>query len=135
MFEWNTKKKATGIVLNRNGSAHVATIKEASFKANGDERYVAEPVGRFWIQKRIPRGWVQVYVQGDPEPVTTREPKGYGAEMLESLVGPWYPFVMGQAFKAKGRFGDWKSIVLYAATGLAILGAIVYVGYKAGWIK
>jgi hypothetical protein len=112
------------LVLMRGGPIEVYHVDgRVTTTATGD--YVAEADGRFWLPKTLKRGWVRIYTENNPAPVTYREPVGYYAQDLGAL-GYTLPRLVGAGFEPPKKgfqvqpWMQWALIGLVALAGLAV---------------
>lgn len=89
-----------GVILERRGTLDVHLVrKPIVFAATG--AYNVEGAG-FYVERTIPRGSIlTLWPEGDPEPFTAREPKGYGAAFFARLVGGTVSHAFRGAFDSK----------------------------------
>lgn len=120
--------RSTAVVLGRNGRAGIHPIREGTIQDNDGGCRVAEPSGRFWLERPIPAGWLTVYVGADPEPVTDREPKGYDSRTLEMLRGNYSLHLVGGGLKKKVTFSGLSvPLMVGTLTVLLVLGAAWFI--------
>lgn len=130
-------RKPRAIIIQRNGTIDLRVMRGKYVlrkdEAGVEEAFVAESESRLWLPRTVRRGWVTVYVQGDPEPVTTREPRGMGTVLLGRLIGQFYPSLFRKAMRLPG-FLDSKTLTkwLLIAGGLAVA---YYLAHTNGWLK
>ncbi|HUR61949.1 MAG TPA: hypothetical protein VM286_06250 [Candidatus Thermoplasmatota archaeon] len=139
---WQSKQVTlpnTDVILMRKGTIEQHPIERESITLDPEapgkagEVYVCDPQLRFWNPESIPAGFVTLHVQGDPEPVTTRRPRGYGSEILWLLVGSWWQHLFGATdLPPEDTKMDWFKIALYAGIGVAVL-VLGYIAYTQGW--
>lgn len=119
----------TVLVLGRNGRATLPREHGPTVQGPNGGLHVREAGARFWVPRRIPAGWLTIYVEGDPEPITTREPLGYGDKTLEMLVGKYTLHLVGGGLKTRVNIP--KGWIVPVLVGLAFTAGILGVGY---WI-
>jgi hypothetical protein len=91
--------------------------------------YVSETFSRFWLPEGLKRGWVRIYCEQDPEPVTNRIPVGYFAQDLAAL-GITLPDVVDAGFTPPKAAFEFKSWMQWAMIGLVVLVGGGYIAYK-----
>ena len=118
-----------GIILERHGDLDIHVITEATVQARSG-RYNVEGTG-FYVARTIPRGSrLTFWPEGDPEPVTAREPKGYGAAFLERLVGGSISNAVLGSFASKHA-----PLGRAARIGLLVGGLLVAVAFGFLWLQ
>jgi hypothetical protein len=79
---------------------------------------------RFWLPERIGPGYVSLFSSGNPEPISTVPPRGYGAaDWAHLLGGPLKNLAMG-GFEAPDQpksLKPWLKWVLLAAAAAIFL--------------
>lgn len=140
------KVPTTGLVLLRTGRVHTEPIPPdaKSFRVADKETYVTDAPGRFWNETPIPRGWILVYPQSNPQPfsiqegqpdatgikpILVAEPKGFWAEDLDNLVGGWIFRLAHAALQAPKQGMDWKLLALGIGAAVAGLGVLWWYFY------
>lgn len=100
---WRASKAppATLAILGNDGRVHVPKDAGKVVESPNGGLHVVEASARFWLPRKIPAGWLTVYVEDDPEPVTTRKPAGYGKKTIEMLVGPYVLHLVGGGLREK----------------------------------
>ena len=123
---------AYGIILLHNGDLDHVAITEKPWVAAKSGAYVPESGALFRVQQTIKAGsLLAVWVEGDPEPVSTRQPVGYGAKMLRLLVGPLLPRIIDAGLDANPLTWDRRRILLaFAVIGAAAVAAWLWAHRK-----
>lgn len=84
----------TRLVIKKDGNGEVRRMVGAVVMRKDqdgqDDGYVAMPQLAISIDRRIPRGRLTVFLEGDPEPVTTRDPRGLSSNQVGRIVGHFY---------------------------------------------
>jgi hypothetical protein len=122
-------QKRTSLILKRAGQTRLQPIK-GPLVHDENGAYGVETRAHFWLAKPIPAGWLVVHVQSDPEPVTDREPRGYGPIDVEMLTGPYLPHVWGAGQHGKPKTATWIWWVIGAVVALSIIAVLAIVFWK-----
>jgi hypothetical protein len=122
------KGDTTGIVLKPNGTAETFPLQDR-LNRSPTGAYVAEHHALFWLDQPLPRGYISVYVEDNPEPISEREPKGYNAKFLDIVTGSWPVHVVGGGFEGTHKTMKLGKIIIF---GIVVLGLIVsgYMWYQ-----
>jgi hypothetical protein len=120
-----------GLVLRRDGELDVVRIRErAVFTKTGC--YIADGPG-FYVHKTIPRHTrLTFWPEGDPEPFTSREPKGYGAVFLARLVGGIRGHALKRIFAGQGVPLSRGGRIALLVAGLLIAAGLAFVWLHRG---
>lgn len=122
--------RSTGLFLiPGSGDTEQVPITGSTIAAKAGGFYKATAQGRYWLKKPIPRGWVTVYVAGNPEPITDQSPQGMTALHFENQVG---------GLGANALKGGLKPATQISNLGKIVLGIGVAVGLFIGavmWYK
>ncbi|MCA1818511.1 MAG: hypothetical protein LC620_00400 [Halobacteriales archaeon] len=120
-----------GIILTERGDAEVYPVTHLPIvKREGGGLYKKEGYARYWLRKPIPAGWVTVWLETDPEPVSMREPVGYGPKTLDLLTGSHIVHVVGGGFQGTFKVTRWMVWVIVA--GIAVAAAMgIYAWYRS----
>ena len=120
-----------GLILTKRGDAEVyPTTSLPVVRREGGGLYLKESHARFWLNKPIPAGWVTVWVEDDAEPVSHRQPAGYGPKTLDLLTGSHIVHVVGGGFRGEFKVKGWMMWVIIGCIALAA-GVGLYIWYKA----
>lgn len=139
----------TGVVLQRTGNVHHQSVPPDAthFRVADKETYLTTGPGLYWNPRPIPRGWIFVYPQSNPlplsrnegepdasgvRPVTVGEPRGLWAEDVDNLVNGWILRLCDAAMRAPRQGFDWKLALLLGGGGLAAVGAAWYFIFGGG---
>ena len=117
------------LILKRGGPVDISKVSTRRTPTPSGE-YVSETDGRFWLPKGLKPGWIRVYTENNPAPITYREPLGYFAEDLPGL-GITLPTQVGAGFQApKVPFGlpGWVGWVLIGVAGVG--GIVAWLWYR-----
>lgn len=115
----------TSLILGRAGATIVQPIKGSTVKNDEGGEHVIEAQSHFWLRKPIPAGWLVVHTITDPEPMTLREPKGYGPHAVEMLVGPYLPRAWGAGQNVPRGIPKWVWYAVAGVVGLLTIGVVV----------
>lgn len=129
---WERADRHTAVVLGARGSVQVESVEDA-FTGIRSGFYVTDARSRFWLARPIRRGWVTVFVEGNPEAVTERKPVGFTAENLRQVMGP-YPVrvVMAGAESARGSFTLKRVVLVVAILVSMVVAGVVWYNQKGG---
>lgn len=120
-----------GIILTERGQAEVHPITHMPVvQREGGGIYKKEAHARYWLQRGIPAGWITVWLETDPEPVSMREPVGYGPKTLDLLTGSHIIHVVGAGFQSKFKVNGWMMWIIIAAITIAA-GVGIYAWYRS----
>lgn len=124
---FKTHVNSTALILQKKGDVEIVKVEGQKVDASSGA-YVVETAKKFWIGRRIPVGWLTVYVEGNPDPVSERPPIGYDAQTVEVLTGPYIMHVVGAGFQKRFRLKEWQvwALVGVGFVGLVVVGVIWY---------
>jgi hypothetical protein len=122
-------QKRTSLLLKRAGQTRIQRIN-GPLVLDESGAYVVETRAHFWLPKPIPAGWLVVHVQNDPEPVTDREPRGYGPVEVEMLTGPYLPHVWGAGQQGRARIPVWLWWVIGGVVAVSFFAVLAFVFWK-----
>ena len=118
--------KSKVVVLKKNGTVKWLTAKDAIAK-DGDDWYQMAPERTYLEQRVFGIRKLTVFVEGDPEAVSQREPVGLDSKAIRMLAGPLIPRLLAESLGPQNKRGlDLKWFLL-----LGVLVAGGFVGYIA----
>jgi hypothetical protein len=131
------KAPSTGLVLKPSGAGE-AVEAAGRFVEAAEGTYVVRSEARFWIDKPLPAGWVTLWAEGNPEPLTLDGKQlradALTADSLEFLLGSIPARVVLGALQGRREGWQLPNVWVMAAIGLGLLTTAWLVGKKLGWI-
>jgi hypothetical protein len=124
------KNGYNGLILTERGDGELYDVTHLPVvKRDGGGLYKKEAHARYWLNKPIPAGWLTIWVEADPEPVSHREPIGYGPKTLDVLTGSYIVHALGGGLQGQFKVKGWMMWLIGGAIAIAAIVAL-YVWYR-----
>lgn len=130
---WKKPNPLRSLLVLKNANVVVSDVSDQD---------VTDPTGRYHVAagyvlnltKDVKAGRVILHVEGDPEPVTTREPVGINAKWHDKVAGGVLTDVAGVMFNDKPRLDRRLLLrrILLVTGGLAVVAAWYWLNAHGG---
>ena len=129
---WHSRRiKKTGVILQQMGDLGKCRMDDLVVKHKRGSGMI-QAGARYWNECPIPAGWVMFWFEGNPEPITHRDPVGLNNVDVEKYTGDYNLHLVGGALK--GRIAPGLMRLLLIGGGVVVALVLGWFAYEGGYL-